>query len=300
MPLADVLSAVRQLILDPIEIPADLESRRAEYGSRFPALRPEEIEDLAKMEPRRIRTYTDSIFSGQTTVLEDKFEITFQLIAERLKTAKGDKFYPFTFVREMHNKRPWRDVNTEGLGRNLVEYLRSDRPDIAEFAPEAAAVAEMELLSLQVIRAQDEALSARDTIPPGQLQALPVGALMELDLIVPAAVQFAVFDFDVPALRRFFYRNEKTLPDEPKERRTVYAAAGRDSEFYICWRELAPTVFEWLRSIKRSEPVTIEQLAGVVAESMPPGSEEVEVFRKFFELASDLSQAGIVILQRPA
>ena len=169
MPLADVLSAVRQLILDPIEIPADIESRRAAYGSRFPALRPEELDDLAKMEPRRIRTYTDSIFSGQTSVLEDKFEITFQLIADRLKSGNDEKFYPFTFVREMHIKRPWRDAETEGLGRNLVEYLRADRPDIAEFVPEAAAAAVMELLSLQVIRAQDESPSARDNIPPAQL-----------------------------------------------------------------------------------------------------------------------------------
>ncbi len=296
MALADVLTAVRQLILDPIDLPPDFEDRRAVYGSRFPKLRPDEIEDLAKMEPKRIRTYTDSIFSGQTNVLEDKFEITFKLLETRY-SAKGEKFYPFDFVRAVHAARPWKDTTTEGLGKNLVDYLKTDRPDMLKLVPEAADSAEMELASFLVIRAQNDIVSAKDSLAREVLQALPVGELLETEFTIPSYVEFRRFDYDVLALRRYYYSNEKTVPETVLDKAAIQAAVGRDIEFYIRWRGLDADIYDLLSSQPRSTPIALEQLAAAVSDSQPAGVEEVEIFRSFFTLTADLIACGIIVVR---
>lgn len=297
MSLSDVLTAVRKLILDPIDLPEDAEARRADYSSRFPKLKAEEIEDLAKMDPRRIRTYTDSIFSGQTSILEDKFEITFAVISACLESQFKEKFYPFDFVRAVHAARPWLDNATEALGRNLIEYLKNDRPEIIAAAPEVLDAAEIELASLLVIRAPNDIVSARDSLKRAELEALPVARLMEVEMIVPSYVQLRKFEFDAPSLRRAFYDGGKKLPEKRIEKRPVLAAAGRNYEFFVRWRELSQPVFDLLSELQRSVPTPLEELAAAVTDTLPPETDEVEAFRAFYVQASDLAESGIIILR---
>ena len=297
MSLADVLTAVRKLILDPIELPEDQEKRRAVYEERFPKLRPEEVDDLSKMEPKRLRTYTSSIFAGQTSILEDKFELTFAILTQRFESELKEKFYSYDFVRELHAARPWLDNDTEGLGRNLVEYLKHDRPEIVVAAPEIIDVAEMELSSLQVIRAPNDVLSARDSIGRKQLESLPVSQLMQVEMFIPAYVQFRTFRYDAPGLRRAFYNNNKSVSAERPQPRQVRAVVSRNSEFFVRWRELEQPVYELLNELPRSTPTSIEDLAAVVADLLPSGADEVEVFRSFFGLASGLAEGGVIVLR---
>ena len=77
MSLSGVLSAVRQLVLDEIDLSANQDERRALYASRFTGLTELEVADLAKMEPARLALYTNSVFTAEGSILQRYFPLSY-------------------------------------------------------------------------------------------------------------------------------------------------------------------------------------------------------------------------------
>ena len=80
MALAAILSAFRQLVLDGIELPPTQDERAALYSKKFQGLSPEEIEDLSKMDPARLKVYTSSVFMAEGGILSTAFPLTLAIL----------------------------------------------------------------------------------------------------------------------------------------------------------------------------------------------------------------------------
>ena len=123
MALPSMLSAVRELLIGGDAIPATFAERTVHYAARFPTLSPFEIEDLAKISPVQLATYTDSIIAGEVSTLRTHFPRTFTHLEREWPRAYGAPFEREQFMRSQHRLFPWRGYTTEVLAHNFVRHL---------------------------------------------------------------------------------------------------------------------------------------------------------------------------------
>lgn len=123
MALSSMLSAVRELLLGGDAIPATFAERTVHYAARFPTLSPFEIEDLAKISPVQLATYTDSIIAGEVSTLRTHFPRTFAHLEREWPRVYGAPFEREQFMRSQHKLFPWRGYTTEVLAHNFVRHL---------------------------------------------------------------------------------------------------------------------------------------------------------------------------------
>lgn len=325
MSLSDVLSATKDLIYSHIELPPHVEERIALYRGRYPALTVEEIEDLAKMEPARIRIYTGTVYAGERNTVRMHFPLTFNLI----RRAAGGRFDSMAMIHVMHEEYPWTEYTTRDLAEKFARFVtkelaaenpsaaRAGSPDagsvIAKIIPPGASwtpepflagAVELELHELISARAEDSSGSALD---PASLASLTVGELLELELIIPPATSVFRTAGDILQLRREFIRDEEgfTVPPYDGVRRSLLG--GRDNENYLRWVQVPDAVAELFTELMiaadprvgRSEPLlTVQTLAeAVVAAVAESGEERTEeqLFGELLSLLSQLLERGILL-----
>ncbi len=293
MALAAVLSAVRELILETDRIPEDEFGRRAEYRERFPALSPLEIEDLAKIVPQKIRTYTSTIFNGEKNILRDLFSGTIALLKSQWKKCYGTPFDLFEFTKDLNRKCPWHGNATVVLAEGLVRYIQEHRPEIVREAPEILDIMKFELFSMKIRRLaearHEQVLSSRDS-----LSKLTVAELMALRFKLNPPYAFVRFDHNVIGELQSYYRDD--FFPAVLERRPQYSVVSRNSHNRLRWRELSAQLFEFLNSIGPSESRTLEELALVFAALNPTLPSEQELFTGFITLILGLMDDGVVVV----
>ena len=289
MPLAGMLSAMRELLLDQVEAPKDLKGRCAVFASRFPSLTPEEIEDLAKMPGEKLAIYTQTVFAGERSTLRNHFPVTFAL----LRRALGENFDGMKLVRQLHAARPWKSYLTKGLASNFAEYLAHDRPDLVDAVPYLPEVARLEMLQLDAARAPDP--EPESFVSPSALNTLSVEDLMLKQWLLAPSAQIAEFSFDVISFRTKFYEADRALPDEPPVAAETLAVGARNRRCAVRWKRIERGEFEFFRSAleARSTPFSSEDLAVAYIEDKE--GDERELFAQFLEELSKLLENGVLV-----
>ena len=330
MSLSDVLSATKDLIYSHIELPPDMEDRLALYRNRYPALTTEEVEDLAKMEPARIRIYTGTVYAGERNTLRMHFPMTFNLI----RRAAGGQFDSMAMTHAMHEEFPWTGYATQDLAEKFVCFVEKelsprgpgDRaarvPEpgsiIARIIPEGASwtpepfllgSVKLELDELIIARAIDSSGSYLD---PASLATLTVGQLLELELLIPHSTRVLRTPGDLLGLCREFINDEEgfEIPEFDGIERSLLGGRNRDNR--IRWNTIpaaiADLISETIGDRKSGEPsvepiITVQTLgecyvAAAIAEADNAGEErpdEQELFGSFVSLLAELLERGLLL-----
>ncbi len=300
MPLAGVLSAVRELLLDDLDLPdgigAEVVAARTNlYRSKFTTLTAEEVEDLAKIPPERLRVYTQTVFAGERNNLKNHFPMTFAL----LQRALGEDFDSFQMMRDLHAARPWKSYRTADLCLNFCQYLVEDRLDIKAQLPELPSVSELERLSLKISRGPNPEAVSGALIDIAKIAELSVADLMEFSCVKAPCSQFLTVQHDVLSLREYFYEHDRELPDSPTMVSELYLAGARSRWGGVRWCSVNFAIYESLAAFERGERFTVSTLAEVFLKEKRADeqseSDDSQLFLEFFKEFQTLVQSGVLL-----
>ncbi len=297
MPLNDILSAMRELILDADDGPTAPPARRAWIGERFPTLTPTEADDLASVPAERFGVYTETIFAGERSMLRWAFPMSMAAIGRILHECDASQpigHLQYDLVRELHRFRPWQSHSIRDLARGFRAFVEVEREDLLETWLGLADLIAFEQAELEVFYAADE---PHVCLRPDEWAGLSVEALLMSAIVIPTHVQIIETRFDAIALRRT-WRADESLPDGWPADEQSHLACGRDPDSLQCrWVKLDAVSHAALLSMPRSETRTINDLAGAWLASQPEDAfaDEATAFAAFCGLLADWARAGIVM-----
>ncbi len=297
MALADILSAMREIILDGLPIPADEMARREYYASKFLALSSTEIEDLAKNSPDKFEIYSSSIFVSQRNFIRRNLPRSMSVLAREWPAIHGQQLDPLRMVRDMHRYYPWQSTNFVDVGRNFVEYLKTRQGAIVARAPFLVDLALLEILTREVRRVVGDTIEAKNSLPVAALETMTVDALLGKNILVPTHARLAEFSWDVIEAFWFWNSNESTLPEQIAETAT-YGAVSRDAGHRAVWVKLSPALYRLLATSERSAPIAVESLAEAFVDDFAAADRtEEDLFLEFLAKFAELVTAGVVIFR---
>lgn len=297
MPLQDVLSAMRTLILDTDGGPVDLPERRAWIVQRFPGLTNVEAEDLANAPAERFGVYTETIFAGERSMLRWAFPMSMAAIGRMLHERDGSQsagHHEYDFIREMHRFGPWRSHSVRDLAKCLRTYVVEGRPDLIATWSGLADLIAFEQADVGVFYAADEPVAG---LRPDAWAALSVEALLMQPIVVPAYVALIDSRFDALALRDAWLADDDLPAVWPPDARS-FVACGREPTSLRCrWVALDAASFAALSSIPRRDAVTVNDLAGAWLSALPDGAfaDEAAAFGAFCERLAEWARCGVVM-----
>lgn len=297
MPLNDILSAMRALILDADDGPTDPAARRAWIGERFPTLTATEADDLASVPAERFGVYTETIFAGERSMLRWAFPMSMAAIGRML--GEQDASQPighlqYDLVRDLHRFRPWQSHSIRDLARGFRAFVGEKRGDLLETWPGLADLIAFEQAELEVFYAADAPLVA---LRPDEWSGMSVEALLMSAIVIPTHVEIIEVRFDAIALRRQ-WRIDESLPDGWPADEPSYFACGRDPDSLQCrWIKLNAASQTALTSMPRGDTRTINDLAAGWLASQPEDAftDDAAAFAAFCGLLADWARAGIVM-----
>lgn len=295
MPLADVLSALREIIItEASKIPQAREQREEFFKSRFPNLEPIEIEDLVKIPPERFAIYTRTVFTGEANVLAKHLPLFFLLLKENWHRTSNKSFTKRTLIQNTQKEFPWKSQNTYGLIKSVLSFLKKEHGILFDELPYLEDVLKLEKLTLRTKRAANNKKISKKEIKEEELKKLTVSSLLELDFRVSKNCQFLKTSYDIIAYRKDFYENEKTLPLESPSKEVLYLISHRDSKHKIYWSKLRDFSFNFLESLEKEKLYSLKKLARVFSENIK--EEEEKAFREFYNALSFLLRNEVIKL----
>jgi hypothetical protein len=298
MGLPGVLSAMRQIILDLRELPHDQAQRAALYHQLFPNLSTHEVEDLAAIEEKYWRRYTHSIFAGERNILTRYFEVTFALLRRHWQEFSTEPFNSLELTRDIHTKRPWQSHASLRLAECLLEYLTRDRADITTRYPAIKAMAELEIVAVELRSARDDHYGPYDSLTAEDFAKTTVGELMMSDYYLPSSLRFRTFSINAPELRASYYRNGETLPtDIPPSPTSAIAARNRDG--FVRWITVPEPLYRFLEAQPRTTRLQLETLAEAFTQTLDQDLSDEAMFGRFYRFLQELISAGTVIFLAP-
>lgn len=298
MALAQFLSAVRVIILDLNEIPSEFSERQTQYSKLFPTLTKEEIEDLAKISPDRFKTYTSSIFHGETGILDNHFKLTLKLLKNSWREIFSFKCSEYLLVKDLHKFRPWNSNKTYAFAKNFVDYLSYDVSAIKANFPQIIEAANLELLGLEVKRAPDFGLMPHDSIQAQDLSDFSIERLLELRCQLPTYLRIAKLSYDLlPAWDAVRNADEK-FPDQI-EWRDCFVVGARNRENLGQWLEIKKSIYDlFSNALQSKSEISLAQLAESFMTESNPNLSEAELFTQFMILMRDFLEYGVLIIDR--
>lgn len=296
MALANVLSALRVLILDGLDIPEELQAREGLYREKFPALTSLELEDLVKIPPSKFDIYTGTIFAGNRSVLSSHFPVSFALIEKDWAKTNKEKFNRYTFVQNLHEKRPWKSNETTSLAKSFIDYLSLDRKDLSQEIPGLLEMAEFERLSLVIKRERDLYVDSKDLVLTKDLSTLTVDQLLELEFNIPYCLRIAEFTYDVRSFRESFFKNDRTIKSK-LEKKDILVAGARNRYNSLAWKEIEKPSKIFFEKAESGSKHKLSRLAEIYVEKISDQSEE-EVFYQFLADTTKLIEIGGILLRR--
>jgi hypothetical protein len=293
MPLADVLSAVRRLLLDEQRPDGAPSQRRQQLRDRFPALTAAEVDDLAAISPERMRVYSRLIFNGELNMLRWIFPVSLAAIAS-VARATGDqrdgRDVQGDLVRDLHRKCPWRSVSSRLLADNFEAYIREYRRDLTDAWAGLGDLVAYERIDLQVFYANDFGRP----ISPDEFTDLSVGDLLAVQVARPPYVTLRRFEIDVISLASQ-WRDNRQFPNPPPTEAPVTATCAREpSSLMPKWLMLTTASEAALRAAAPAQITTVEQLAAAYVQAAPAAFEsEQAAFADFHRQLSAWFALGI-------
>lgn len=295
MPLADVLSALREVIItEASKLPSSVEEREEFFKSRFPNLSPLEIEDLVKIPPERFAIYTKTVFVGEANVLAKHLPLFFLLLKENWHLSSKKPFIKRALVQNAQKEFPWKSQNTYGLMKSVVSFLKKEHGTLFENLPYLEEVFMLEKLTLRTKRAANNKKQSRQKIKGEEISQLTVSALLELEFTVSKFCQFLNTSYDVISYRKDFHENEKKIPLEPPGKKSFHLISTRDSKHKIYWSQLTSSSWKFLKDLKKEEFFSLKELATIFSENIK-GDEE-KAFAEFYNTLSFLLKNGALEL----
>ncbi|RME39782.1 MAG: hypothetical protein D6788_04725 [Planctomycetota bacterium] len=298
MPLPDVLSAIRVLVLDDPPLAEDPQAREAELARRFPNLTPQERADLAAVPPERLRVYTNLIFAGMREMVRWAYPLSLGVIVEVIRAEGDDRpegEIAFDLMRELHRFRPWRHPSTRELAAHFRDFIETHNPQWLRARPMLASLLDFEQVEVDVFYAED---APGEPFRLDEITSLSVEAFMGLEVMRPLYVVLREYPFDVPAWARDRRREEDLAVEEPPPDKGWFAC-GRDPDSLMPhWVRLEnPAERAAIQSVGASGRDTVQRMAeaylasrGVDAEADPQAA-----FVDFFERFARWAQAGVVL-----
>ncbi|MBX7142864.1 MAG: hypothetical protein K1X79_00260 [Oligoflexia bacterium] len=294
MALAAVLSALRTLILDLSELPADEPGRRSLYTHIFPDLSAAEVEDLAKIPPHRLNIYSTSIFTGEGKLLEAKLPMTWEALRKYWDGSFHEQATYQQVARRVHALRPWRSSATEDLVEGLRAFIAEDMPLSSSKRDQLLALADFELDRFYAARLSSNILNGQ--LSPDDLTSLTVSDLLALRCYVPSTTRISHFEFDVLAARAAFRAEKDFLPLMPVRQCVATSRADDNSVFSMT---IPTPTFELLNSVTAGSYLTVEELAATYLSTIPEVRDEAQQFQKFLGFLITLMKDRVLCLALP-
>src|SRR5690606_2413027 len=139
----------------------------------FEGLSDKELDDLAKIDPRGFRIYSNSIFVGEKRLIDNNFPLSINAIRRFWRELYGERFDLLWLVKKLHKVKPWHSTATTVLCRNFCEFICERYPELLSAAPYLEELLEFELLSRKIRRAPDDPL-CKSAITLSEFAALSV------------------------------------------------------------------------------------------------------------------------------
>lgn len=295
MALPEMLSALRQLILDDIPVVDPFDARMADYRDRFPALSRLEIEDLAKMPRDRLALYTTSIFSAQSKMLQRNLQFTFALLGPAWAAVYDEELCSYGLVRKVHARYPWKSTDAWIVARNLILYLENSEKEVVKKEPAILDAARFECLTWEMRKSLND-LSLPNLVDFSELSEFSVDDLLALRVTPTSSMRYLSTKFDVASARRSFQRETtEALPEIPEE--GVYQVGGRSRTFVVNWLPVSEQLFEVI-SNTALDNFHVSNLAEGFISGLPDGTPEEESFIKFVQMLVSLMEIGAIRLSR--
>lgn len=294
MPLAEVLTAVRQLLLDEERPGGAIEQRRDQLRERFPALTDGEVDDLAAISPERIRVYTRLIFNGELSMLRWIFPISLAAVVW-LSRAAGDerkrREIEFGLVRDLHCRRPWHSSSSRMLARNFESYVNECRSDLTDAWVGLPEIVAYERIDVHVFYALDFG----QPIMPGELDSLSVEALMATQVVMPPYATLRRFGIDAITLAEHWRTNNRLPESFPSAEPTTAICAREPASLMPMWLRLVEPAEAALRTLEPGQTAAIEQLAAAYLAAARGFESEQAAFADFYGQLSGWIQCGALV-----
>ncbi len=301
MALADVLSAIREIVLDAPHLPEELSERAVLFREKFPGLSESEQEDLAKIDPKKFSIYTVSIFQGEKGILENHFPITFELVKLHWAEAYNERFLARLIPQRMHRVRPWRSQSPLNFARNFCEYLNYDCAPLLALRPDLGAIAQLETATYRLRRAADSVVPLRksDVIPLERLASTVIDELLNARITVTAHLECLELPFDVLPARELFYANNRSAPQDISRAEQSFIVGTRNKKNTNFWLRVREVIFEILkRSHQNDTPLSVEEFAAELADHLPEGLSEQGIFEELMKELALLMAHEYITLER--
>lgn len=294
MALAAVLSAMRTIILDAPQLPETEEARRISFHALFPQLSEHEVEDLAKISPQRFSIYTRSIFNSEADLIAHYHAFTCALIERAWQKKRRESLLLRDFVRMMHAKRPWKTSTTEGLLEAFGQFLEDRAADFGEYRQHILEAAAFERHLFYARRRVDSSPKGPSPIDRKRLAALTVGEVLNLSWHIPSTTSFQQFASDIPAAYSYFQSHQGTPPAIIAQHK-LFMMFGRDNRHVVRWREIPEPLYRYFTKASHGQG-TLDAVAELFVETLPPGLSEQEGFVQFINFGLDLIEAGLIVV----
>jgi hypothetical protein len=297
MALADVLSAVRELVLDEGPPAADVTERRSALARRFRRLTPTELADLAAVPPDRLRIYTELAFAGQRSMLRWVYPMSLAAIAILAQDATDTRpagEIEFELVRELHRWHPWHSASTRDLAAGFRRFITQQRTDLCTRWPGLADLIAYERCELDVFYALD--FPGRPLVA-GELAALSVGELMAVSVARPPYVESHDFHYNVLSIVDVWQQRQE-LPRPLPGPAACPAVCGRSvASLMPAWVRLSPADWVAFSVLEPGVPTPLNDVAAAYVGAQPgqPVKDELAAFADFFAILLAWSAAGVLL-----
>lgn len=299
MALADVLSAMRQIILDAPNLPEGAADREIDFRGRFPGLSESEREDLAKISPDKFSLYTVSIFQGEKNILENHFPITFDLIRRHWSDAFSEQLIPRLITQRLHAIRPWTSQSPLHFAKNFCEYVNFDCPALLKVRPDLGDIATLELATYQLRRAADSTLVRSDnhSISLESLPTMMIDELLSARMVVSPYLACLELEYDPLPIREWFYSHDRETPQETSPHRRSLLIGSRNQKNIIYWLRVPAAVSAYLAALHEcGKTGTVEEFAAELADELPEHLSEQDIFEHLMKELAQLMAYEYVAL----
>ena len=255
----------------------------------------EEVEDLAKIEPKKLGMYTMTIFNGEKSGLNNHFKMTLALLKRHWDKLSDRPYNEFELVKEIHKVRPWKSNKFRDLAENFKIYLLEDEDKFTKEISELFDTVTFETTVMDTRRHLNTGgLEAKDSLALAEISQMTVPDLLALSYQMPAYNHFLNFSHDMVATKNYF-KKEKELPEEILKT-NQFAICSRNIKMISRWTAVPELLWSNLKDHKRNASKELAELADIADELFPDIENEKVLFSKFIEQIAALVNHGAIVL----
>lgn len=300
MALSDVLTTVKELVLNPGQLMGDIGNREVYLKERFPTLSGDEVRDLAAIRPERLAIYSNSIFTAEASLLARYFPVTTFEIKRAISSVRQEKEVSLYEVAQLINTvAPWRGIHSASLGESLIAFIKNyPFPNVTEVEP-VLEIASLELAILRIRKALNSELEPLNVDAIKEISALTVGDLLHTEFAVPDLVQGVEATWDIATFRSEVLA-DASAPKMYRLEAPEYLVASRAHDYGVQWVSVAKPIYDKILARRGHGGEPLEVLAQLFVETCQEQyHSESEQFGEFLALILSLLNVGVLARVTP-